>query len=106
MYSEIPHFHIDPTPSLPTRQCRILARIVAFFLRFGNLIAAAAVWWMSDWFFGIGTFLLGFIVMGILRSKMRNDSIPPAQREFPYNDYAIASWYLFANYCITLPKES
>lgn len=92
-------FNIDPTPTLPTRQCRFIARVTGWILSYGNYIIALIVWWKSDWFISLGTLLLGFIVFGIIRSKLRNDSIPPAQRETPYTDYAIATWYLSRNYC-------
>ena len=92
-------FHIDPTPTLPKRQCRFFARMLGYSLSYGNYLIAGIVWWASDWFIAVGTLLLGFIVFGIIRSKLRNDSIPPAQRETPYNDYAIATWYLSRNHC-------
>lgn len=105
MNQEIPRFHIDSTPTLPTRQCRFTARLIGYLLSYGNVAVALAVWYASDWFIALGSLLLGYIVFGIIRSKMRNDSIPPSQREMSYNDYAIATWYLFRNHCITLPKE-
>jgi hypothetical protein len=105
MNSEHPIFHIDPTPTLPTRKCRYIARILGWILSYGNYIIALLVWWKSDWFIAIGTLLLGIIIFGIGRSKLRNDSIPPSQREYPYDDYAIATWYMSRNHCITLPKE-
>lgn len=99
MNSERPIFNIDPTPILPTRQCRFLARLMGWGLSYGNYSIALIVWWQSDWFIAIGALLLGYIVFGIIRSKLRNDSIPPAQRETPYTDYAIATWYLSRNHC-------
>lgn len=105
MNSDRPVFRIDPTPALPTRQCRLIAQVMGWVLSYGNYLIALAVWWKSDWFVAIGTLLLGVIVFGIIRSKLRNGSIPPAQRELSYSDYAIATWYLSRNYCITLPKE-
>lgn len=105
MNSERPLFRIDPTPHLPTRQCRLMAKVLSWGLRYGNYAIALLVWWESDWFIALGALLLGFILIGIIRSKLRNDSIPPAQREFPYDDYAIATWYISRNHCITLPKE-
>lgn len=98
-------FHIDPTPTLPTRRCRLYARLMGYVLSYGYYLIAVLVWWKSDWFIAIGSLLLGFIIFGIIRSKLRNDSIPLSQRETPYTDYAIATWYLSQNYCITLPKE-
>ncbi len=105
MNNEHPTFYIDPTPTLPTRQCRMYARLMGYALSYGNYLVASLVWWQSDWFIAIGSLLLGFIVFGIIRSKLRNDSIPIAQREITYTDYAIATWYLSRNHCITLPKE-
>jgi hypothetical protein len=100
MNTDTPHFHIDPTPTLPTRLCRLYARMMGYALSYGNYLIAAFVWWKSDWFIAIGTLLLGFIVFGIIRSKLRNDAIPIAQRETPYTDYAIATWYLSRNHCL------
>ncbi len=105
MNSQRPLFHIDPTPTLPTRQCRALAHLLGWGLSYGNYLVALFIGWQSDWFIGAGSLLLGFIVFGIIRSKLRNGSIPPAQRETPYTDYAIATWYLSRNHCILLPKE-
>ncbi len=100
-------FHIDPTPTLPTRQCRLLARLLGWGLSYGNYLIAAIIWWKVDWFIAIGTLLLGFILFGILRSKLRNDSIPVSQREYAYDDYAIATWYLSRNTCFrTSSKQS
>lgn len=83
----------------------MIARLLGWMLGYGHYLITLLVWWQSDWFIAIGVFLLGFIVSGIVRSKLRNDSIPPAQRETPYTDYAIATWYLSRHHCITLPKE-
>ena len=99
MNGDKPLFRIDPTPALPTRNCRLAARMLGYALSYGNYLIALAVGWKSDWFIAIGSLLLGFIIFGIIRSKLRNDSIPPAQRELPYSDYAIASWYLSRHHC-------
>lgn len=99
MNSEPFTFNIDPTPTLPTRQCRFMARVLGWALSYGNYIIALLVWWQSDWFIAIGALLLGFIIFGIIRSKLLNDSVPPTQREIPYTDYAIATWYLSRHHC-------
>ncbi|WP_294892903.1 hypothetical protein [Sulfuricurvum sp. MLSB] len=82
-----------------------MARFLGYALSYGNYIIAILVWTQSDWFIALGSLLLGFIVFGIIRSKLRNDSIPPAQHELSYNDYAIVTWYLSRHTCFTLPKE-
>jgi len=71
-------------------------------LSYANYAVAMIVWWMYDWFFAIASLLLGIIVFGIIASKIRNDAIPATQREYPYDDYAIATWYLFRTYCFTI----
>lgn len=95
-------FHIDPTPALPSRACRFTARCLGWVLSYGNYLLALLVWWKSDWFIAIGMLLLGFILFGILRSKLRNDSVPHSQREYEYSDYAIATWYLSRTACFTI----
>ncbi|MDP1785537.1 MAG: hypothetical protein Q8K81_08960 [Sulfuricurvum sp.] len=95
-------FHIDPTPTLPTRRCRFMARVLGWAVSYGNYGIALVIWWGYDWFFAIASLLLGIIVFGILSSKMRNDAIPNDQREYAYDDYAIATWYLYRNICSTI----
>jgi len=75
------------------------AKVLGWTLSYGNYLIALGVWWIFDWFIAIGVLLLGMIVFGIIRSKLRNDSIPPAQRELSYSDYAIATWYLSRHHC-------
>lgn len=70
-------FSIETTPSLPTRYCRFLAHVLGWGLSYGNYMVAGIVWWQSDWFIAIGALLLGFVVFGIIRSKLHNDAIPP-----------------------------
>jgi nitrate/TMAO reductase-like tetraheme cytochrome c subunit len=64
-------------------------------------MVAGIVWWQSDWFIALGALLLGFVVFGIVRSKLHNDAIPLAQREYSYSDYAIVTWYFSRYYCFT-----
>lgn len=106
MNSEPFTFHIDVTPTLPTRKCRFLARTLGWALSYGNYAVALLIGWKSDWFIAIGVLLLGYIIFGILRSKLRNDSIPVSQREYEYTDYAIATWYLSRNACFTIPPPT
>jgi len=37
--------------------------------------------------------VLSFLIVGIIRSKLRNSVIPAKQREYQYNDKGIASSY-------------
>lgn len=92
MQNDIPF--IEPTPTLTKRSCRALVYLIEILLRTGSVLIALIAWYLTDWKLAIAFFLLGFLVMGILRAKLRNDSIPPAQQEYDYNDRAIAAWYV------------
>ena len=57
---------------------------------------------MYDYFVGLAAFLLSFLVVGIIKSKMRNSVIPITQQEYNYNDQAIADWYTARVLCLEL----
>lgn len=89
-----------PLPLLPKKICRVYAKIIGYLLTYGYLIVGIIIWYKSDWFIAFGTLLLSFIITGIIKSKLRQISIPPQLREFHYSDYEVASWYLLTNHCI------
>ena len=90
---------IQPTPTLRTKPCKLLAKGIASLLRFGSYIAALFVWWQVDFFFAVVALALAYIFTGIIRSKMRTLSIPLNQLEYNYNDDAIAAWYSAKRLC-------
>ena len=92
MKTDIPM--IEPTPEPETARCRFLAKILGLSLTYGIYPIAAAGWYFYDWFHAVAFLLLGFIVVGIVRAKLRNISIPAAQLEYPYTDQAIARWFI------------
>lgn len=56
-------------------------------------------WYFYDYFIAGAILLLSFIIMGIIRSKLRNSAIPPSQREYHYNDKGIADWFVARELC-------
>lgn len=90
---------IEPTPTFKTKQCNWLVQIVAFKLTYMPLILTALVAYMVDLFYAIATLLISYLVTGIVRSYMRNNSIPKKQQEYSYSDKAIAAWFLYRTYC-------
>ena len=90
---------IEPTPKLSTKKCKIIAVSIRFFLQYLLYGLTAIVWYQYDYFIAIAFFLLGFIVIGIIRSKLRNSAIPPSQREYQYSDQGIADWYTARELC-------
>ena len=91
---------IEPTPRLHSTKCKITAFSIRVFLQFTTLISALTAWYLYDYFIAVATLLITFIVMGIIRSKMRNSVIPPHQREYAYTDEGIAAWFTAKELCI------
>lgn len=96
---------IEPTPQLKTKKCRLVSSLLRFFLQFSIYIISLMSWYMYDYFVAIATFLLSLIVIGIIRSKLRNSVIPLSQQEYHYNDKAIADWYTAKELCIELKEK-
>jgi len=90
---------LEPTPKLHSKKCKIISYAIRVFLQFGTVITALLAWILYDYFIAGATLLVAFIVMGIVRSKIRNSVIPPKQREYQYNDQGIADWYTAKEIC-------
>ncbi len=90
---------IQPTPILHAKRCKLLAKTIALLLRFGAYIVAIMIWWQIDLFFGVVALGLAYLLIGIVRSKMRTLSIPHTQLEYNYSDEAIATWYAAKHLC-------
>ena len=90
---------IEPTPIPKTKKCKILSILVRILLQFGTVAIGLIAWYMYDYFIAIAALLLSFIIMGIIRSKLRNSAIPLTQQEYHYNDDAIAKWYVAKTFC-------
>jgi len=90
---------IEPTPKLKTKKCRFVAFLLKLFLKYTTFVAAVIAWYFYDYFIAIATLLLSFIIMGIIRSKLRNSVIPISQSEYHYTDEGIADWYTAKMLC-------
>jgi len=90
---------IEPTPKLHSQKCKLLSLLLRLFLQFTTFIVGLITWYLYDYFMAIAALLLSFIIMGIVRSKLRNTVIPPKQREYQYNDQGIADWYTAKELC-------
>jgi len=96
---------MEPTPKLRTQKCKIISLIIRIFLQFTTFIAALITWYIYDYFIAGAILLLSFVIMGIIRSKIRNSVIPEKQREYQYNDQGIADWYTARELCIELEED-
>lgn len=96
---------IEPTPKLHSKRCKIISFILRIFLQFTTFFTSLIIWYLYDYFIAILTLVLSFIIMGIIRSKIRNSVIPPNQREYQYNDQGIADWYTARELCIETEED-
>ena len=96
---------IEPTPKLNTTKCKLVSLLLRLFLQFSSYIIGLTICYIYDYFIAIAIFLLSFIIMGIIRAKLRNSVIPQTQQEYNYNDKGIADWYTARKLCIELKGE-
>ena len=90
---------IEPTPTLHSKKCKFIAFCIKIFLQYAMFIAAFIAWYLYDYFIAGATLLISFIIIGIVRAKMRNSVIPSHQREYHYNDEGIATWFTAKELC-------
>jgi len=90
---------IEPTPKLIDKKCQILSLFIRIFLQFGTYITTLFAWYMYDYFIAGTTLILSFIIIGIIRSKLRNIAIPITQQEYQYDDKTIADWFVAKEIC-------
>lgn len=96
---------IEPTPTLHSKKCKLISFMLRIFLQFSTFAVSFIAWILYDYFIALLTLVLSFIVMGIIRSKIRNSVIPPSQREYQYNDQGIADWYTAKELCYENTEE-
>lgn len=90
---------IEPTPKLYSNKCKTVSFFLRLFLQYTTLLSGLISWYLYDLFIALLTLILTFIIMGIVRSKLRNSVIPHFQREYQYTDRAIADWYSAKELC-------
>ena len=86
--------NIEPTPVLQKKECRFFAMLLTLFLKFASVLGALLIWYAYDLFYAVASFLVLYLVIGIIRSKLLHASIPKVQQEYNYSDDAIATWYI------------
>lgn len=98
MYDYVDMIETTPTPS--SKKCKIISFILMLFLKFNTVFTSIIIWYLYDYFIAGLSLVLSFIIMGIIRSKIINNFIPPTQREYTYNDKELANWYTVNELCI------
>ncbi len=95
----VPDF-IELTPIIKGKKCRFMLLCLYAFITFAPFVASLFIWYDYGFLVGFAFFLLFTLGMGIIISKLRLASIPPAQREMSYNNMAVARWFLGENICL------
>ena len=90
---------IEPTPTLKSKKCKFISFLIYIFLQYTIFLVAIIFFFLYDYFIAVSAFLLSYVVMGIIRSKIRNSVIPPSQMEYQYNDKEIGDWYVDREVC-------
>ncbi|DAB27275.1 MAG: hypothetical protein A2513_03670 [Sulfurimonas sp. RIFOXYD12_FULL_33_39] len=90
---------IKPIPKIHSNRCKTVSFLLKVFLQYTTVLAGLISLYLYDFFIALLTVVLAFIVMGIVRSKLRNSVIPFTQREYQYSDKAIADWYTAKELC-------
>jgi zinc transporter ZupT len=98
MEEEFPRF-IEVVPSIKGVKCKFLMYLIYGALTFSPLLIGGWVGYTYNIWIGIAFFLFLTLVSGVVSSKMRASSIPPAQREMDYSTMAIVKWYLSRSTC-------
>lgn len=97
---------IEPTPVLKSKKCKIVSFLLRIFLQFSPYAVTLLIWYMYDYFIAFFVLILSYIIVGIIRAKLRNSVIPVKQREYQYNDQGIADWYTARELCIEIKEDS
>ena len=90
---------IEPTPKLESKKCKFVAYLLFLSLSYSPFLFSSMIWYFYDYFFAGAALLLTYLILGIIRSQLRNNVIPLNQREFHYTDIAIATWYVAKRIC-------
>ncbi len=90
---------IEPTPILHSRKCKLIAFSIKLLLQYSSFVTAFIAWYLYDYFIAGATLLITFLIVGIVRAKMRNSAIPLHQSEYHYTDEEIASWFSAKEIC-------
>ena len=90
---------IEETPKLNSKRCKLISLAISSAISYSPYIVTSIFWINYDYFIAFFALILSFIIVGIIRAKIRNIAIPSKQQEYPYNDKGIADWYTAKEIC-------
>ncbi len=84
----------EPAPKLESFTCKVLVWVLIVGLYSVPFVFGCFGWSYFNVFVGFGFFCFGYLVNGIIHSKLRQFSIPPDQFENSYSTKEIACWFV------------
>jgi len=90
---------IQEVPTLKTSLCKTYALILYLCIRYISIVIALYIWYQYHLFYAFGALFMGFLIMGILKAKMRDSAIPQKQHERNYTDKELAIWFMYKEVC-------
>jgi hypothetical protein len=97
---EDPLFQIEVIPQIKGFTCKALLYALYILITFGPLFIGVCIGYFYNIWAGIAFFLFLTLASVVVISKMRINSIPFAQREMNYTNFAVVRWYLGKNICL------
>ncbi|MDA7816559.1 hypothetical protein N9A28_00025 [Sulfurimonas sp.] len=97
---------IEQTPKIETQKCKLVSILLWLTLQYSIYVITIIAFYMYDYFIAFLALVLSFIVIGIVRSKIRNSVIPVKQREYHYTDRGIADWYTARELCLETKEDT
>ncbi len=90
---------IESTPKLKSKKCKLISLLISLALKYSAYVSSLIFWILYDYFIAFFSLIFSFLIVGIVRAKIRNIAIPPNQQEYPYTDRGIAEWYTALEIC-------
>jgi len=89
----------EPTPVPQSPYCKLLAWGMGAALWGAPVLLIVLGWWKFHWSVGLIGGVFGYLLSGVLGSKMRQLSIPQDQQEISFSAFEIARWYVVRYLC-------
>lgn len=85
---------IEPTPKLKSFTCKLIVYLMILGLYGLPFVFGFIGWANYDMFIGFCFLCFGYLVNGVIHSKLRQLSIPLDQREISFSSFEIAKWFV------------
>ena len=85
---------IEPVPKPKSLQAKIYVWFITIALHVSPWVMGLWGWQSIDVTVGAGMILFGYIVVGVVSSKIRLLSVPLDQREISFTTYELACWFV------------